>query len=62
MTFIESLVLTGSLLATLMFAADIATWPVEAQQTGPLSVRDYSCAVVQDQVVCDRDRTMIALR
>jgi len=25
-------------------------------------VRDYSCAVVQDQVVCDRDRTMIALR
>jgi hypothetical protein len=62
MTFIESLVLVGSLLATLIFAADVATWPAEAQQTGPLAVRDYSCAVVQDQVVCERNRTMIALR
>lgn len=62
MKITEAIVLAGSLLASLVFAADIVLWPAEMPQPGPLTVRDYSCIVVQDQIVCERNRTLIAIR
>jgi len=62
MKFTEALVLAMSLLAVLFFAADMLTWPVDPRQMGATGVRDYSCSVVQDQIVCDRDRVLIGLR
>ena len=62
MKLTEALVLILSTLASLVFAAEIFTWPADQLQTEALAVRDYSCTVVQGEVVCDRDRTMMALR
>ncbi len=58
----EVLVLVGSLLATVVFAADVSTWPADLLQPGAPAARDYSCTVVQDEVVCERNRTLIANR
>ncbi len=62
MKLTEAIVLILSILASVVFAADVSTWPADQLQTKALAVRDYSCTVVQGEVVCDRDRTMIAVR
>ncbi|MCW5622733.1 MAG: hypothetical protein KIS79_16610 [Burkholderiales bacterium] len=62
MKITEAIVLAGSLLASLVFAADIVAGLAEVPQPGPLAVRDYSCTIVQDQIVCERNRTLIAIR
>lgn len=61
MRLTETLVFAVSLLASLVFAADLFARPLELDLKQP-GVRDYSCSVVQDEVVCDQDRTLIASR
>lgn len=62
MKFTETLVFAASLLASLVFAADLFAWPLDPDRASMLGVRDHSCSVVQDEVVCDQDRTLIANR
>lgn len=64
MRLTETLVFAVSLHASLVFAADLFARPLELdlEQPGTPGVRDYSCSVVQDEVVCDQDRTLIASR